>query len=154
MKLKLNFLFAATLLVGISCNSSKKTTEATPKSETMIQAPFENTEWQLVEVLGKPVNEYGELTKTPTISFDSKEHRFSGNAGCNILNGSYKILPGNRIQFGQVMSTMMACPDMKLEDIVSKTLPTLNTYMVYDNGDLIFTTNKMAPVLRFVKSQK
>lgn len=142
--------------VAMSCKSPEKT--ANKVKETVVSqnpsSEFENVEWRLVEAFGKPVAEYGEQMKTPIFTFDSKENRFHGNAGCNILNGSYKLREGGRVEFGNAMSTMMACPNMQLEDAVSKVLPTLDTYIVYNGTELVLTKARMAPVLKFVKVTK
>jgi len=65
---------------------------------------LEGTTWQLVDLAGKPLVP----NHQPTISFD--EGRVSGNASCNTYGGDYK-LNGERIEFGMMMSTLMACAD-------------------------------------------
>ena len=47
-----------------------------------------------------------------------------GNAGCNLINGAFQVDDENpsAISFLQVISTMMACPDMEVEGRVLKAL--------------------------------
>jgi len=63
-----------------------------------------------------------------TLTFD-KEGRMNGNVGCNSFGGDYK-LAGDKITFGPIMSTMMACaePQMTQEQI---TLQILNESVSY-----------------------
>lgn len=48
----------------------------------------------------------------PFITFDTKERRISGSAGCNRMNGQITTDNANEyyISFGQVATTRMACP--------------------------------------------
>jgi heat shock protein HslJ len=62
--------------------------------------------WRAVELAGKP---------TPTQETQQEAHlefqsggRFSGADGCNRVTGSYQ-LAGDRVTFGQVAATQMAC---------------------------------------------
>lgn len=65
---------------------------------------LEGTTWQLVDLAGKPLVS----NHQPTMSFD--EGRVSGNASCNTYGGKYK-LNADKIKFGMMMSTLMACAD-------------------------------------------
>ncbi|MCZ2394462.1 MAG: META domain-containing protein [Chitinophagales bacterium] len=148
-------LLMMAIFIAVSCKGPGKITEnVVEKSSSVSTNEFENIEWQLVEAMGKPIAEYGEQMKKPIFTFDSKENRFHGNAGCNILNGSYKLREGGRVEFGTAMSTMMACPNMTLEGIVSEVLPTLDTYIVYNGSEMVLTKARMAPVLKFIKVKK
>lgn len=77
-------------------------------------------DWNVVELEGKALSSANTL---PFLSFDLKDKRLSGNAGCNGIIGSleYDIKEGN-ISFPQVGSTRMACPDMSIEDSLLKLL--------------------------------
>lgn len=154
MKIKTNLLITALLFIGLSCNSAKSVSENDVKKETassLAENTLENTQWKLIEVMGKPIKDYGKQMKDPVFVFESAESRFHGNAGCNGMGGTYKLLEGNRIEFSQVFSTQMACENMELENIVSRMIPTLDNYVINDAGELVITKARMAPVLRFVK---
>lgn len=76
--------------------------------------------WNITEIKGEKV----EGKTIPFIEFDAKEKRLHGNAGCNHFNSAYKsdsTKPGS-IQFFPAAATLMACPDMTLEDKVLKAL--------------------------------
>lgn len=65
---------------------------------------LEGTSWQLVAI-GKhpPVD-----GSTITLTFE--EGQVKGHSGCNSFGGDYK-LKGDAIEFGMLMSTLMACAD-------------------------------------------
>jgi heat shock protein HslJ len=58
------------------------------------------------------------------------------NAGCNQMFFTYKVLPGNKIKFSEVGSTMMACADMEAEKHLGKLIHFLNNYELR-RGELI-----------------
>jgi len=102
----------------------------------------------LVELMGKPYTA-GIDDKAPYITFDRIEKRASGNAGCNTFIGSYMLQDGNRIRFSQLASTMMACPEMDIEQEFMKVLETTDNYN-YDGTNLVLNRARMAPHARFV----
>ncbi|MFN3872556.1 MAG: META domain-containing protein [Ignavibacterium sp.] len=62
------------------------------------------------------------LTKgLPMFEFNLRDMRFSGHAGCNQIFGGIEV-KGNKIRFGNLASTKMACPDMTVEQKVTQTL--------------------------------
>ena len=70
--------------------------------------PLEKTEWRLVR-LGDAVVKEDDLRQKPEIVLDPEAHRVSGSGGCNRITGGYE-LKGENLTFGQMASTMMACP--------------------------------------------
>lgn len=67
-------------------------------------ASLVSASWQLVSIAGKaPV-----VNTSPSIAFE--DGQVSGNSSCNSYGGEYTI-KGDTIQFGMLMSTMMACAD-------------------------------------------
>ena len=76
-------------------------------------ARLESTYWKLVGLEGVPL--------TPTqreahFILRPADMRVSGSGGCNGIGGSYK-LDGDRLSFGQMIRTMMACPTgMEIEN--------------------------------------
>lgn len=67
---------------------------------------LEGKYWKLVRINGKDVENQ---RKEPNIKFDGENKRASGNGGCNQFSCSYKNPGPNRITFGNIMSTKMAC---------------------------------------------
>ena len=68
--------------------------------------------WKLVRLNGKPV-ETNE--REAFISFDEGENRVHGNSSCNMFNGNYALLEGNRIKFSPFAMTKMACIGNNIE---------------------------------------
>jgi len=102
----------------------------------------------LVELMGKPYTA-GIEDKAPYITFDRFEKRASGNAGCNTFIGSYNLQDGSRIRFSQLALTMMACPEMSIEQEFLKVLETTDNYN-YDGTNLVLNRARMAPLARFI----
>ena len=71
-----------------------------------------NGAWTVTAINGEPVAS-GKITLT----IDLPEMHVHGNAGCNIINGELYIDPDkpNSLQFGQMATTRMTCPDIQLE---------------------------------------
>jgi heat shock protein HslJ len=70
-------------------------------------ASFENTYWKLVALRGKPV-EVAQQQREPHLILQPAQKRMAGSGGCNRLAGSY-TLDDDRVSFGRVASTRMAC---------------------------------------------
>jgi heat shock protein HslJ len=70
---------------------------------------LERTRWKLVELGGLRV-EPSEGGRDPHLVLDPDGHRLSGSGGCNRLLGRCE-LDGDRLAFGAVATTMMACPE-------------------------------------------
>lgn len=73
---------------------------------------FLNGSWKIVKIDDKAV-------KNPDVEMviDIQEQRVHGNTGCNILNGALLIDPdkSNSIQFHNLATTKMMCPDTSTE---------------------------------------
>jgi copper homeostasis protein (lipoprotein) len=69
--------------------------------------PLEKTEWKLVR-LGDVALKVEDQHRQPQLVFDPASHRVSGSGGCNRIVGGYE-LNGEKLTFGQMASTMMAC---------------------------------------------
>lgn len=74
---------------------------------------FINGAWQVVSIAGAEVAKEKKLQ----IVIDIPEMKVHGSAGCNVLNGKLVIKPNSRysLQFKEIATTRMACPDMELE---------------------------------------
>lgn len=74
----------------------------------------------------------GETEKTPMLQFTLAEHRVHGNAGCNVINGTFELDPKNpsALTFGPMITTMMACPNMEAETAVLQALAQVQSFRV------------------------
>lgn len=108
---------------------------------------LEDKKWVLFELRGQEI-EGSEDQKEGYIELNMETGRFSGNNTCNNFFGQYELKEGNRIQLGKTGSTMMACPDMELQDEFNKVLEMADNYTISD-GVLSLNKAKMAPLARF-----
>ncbi len=76
---------------------------------------FLNGNWRIMTVNGKTVK-----SEEATIFMDINELKVHGNTGCNFFNGDLFINPekSNAIDFSNLISTRMACPNMDEESAI------------------------------------
>ena len=70
--------------------------------------------WILRELDGEPVSGKGLTKGEPRLDFLVDEGRIAGHGGCNSITGIY-VNEWKYVRFGQIASTLMACPDMAVE---------------------------------------
>ena len=110
---------------------------------------IERRRWRLVELGGAPVDADA-LREVPFFELDPEEGRVHGHGSCNVFNGAYAIKSGQRITFGPNLAmTMMACPEMTVEDRFTDVLTTADNYSVGEDGSLTLNRARMAPLARF-----
>lgn len=121
------FVLMPLVLVLISC-SPKNHTTANMKPD----APLDNTRWKMVKIAG--LDQFPTLEKDAFIQFDKAANRFRGNAGCNNFTGGYTLENG-KLSLGPAAMTKMYCAGdgMKVEDLFSKMMGTIDSFMI--NGD-------------------
>lgn len=83
----------------------------------------------------------------PSISFDKKNGRISGKAGCNRYFGKVSF-DQQRIFISGVGSTQMACTDMEIESLYLKHLAVVNRYQLSGNNLQLFRDQEL--LLQFI----
>jgi heat shock protein HslJ len=132
-----------------ACSSSKSTSQSESKPAPAIQnKALEGTYWVLTELNGTTVEAPKSGEKPSFIYFDAGKKRVSVSGGCNVMGGTYELLDGNRISFSQMISTLMACPDMTNEDGLKKMTEMVDNYAI-QGDNLSFAKARMAPAARF-----
>ena len=96
-------------------------------------------EWVVAEMKGVPVQQSGGR-RDAHISFDIDAKRFSGNGGCNQINGNYSV-DKKMIKFTEVLSTKMSCNDIEFENAFLSTLSTIDHFEM-SGSDLLLKKNK------------
>lgn len=129
-RLALSLMFLAILLVA--CVSS-----ANPNLPSG-EATLADTTWKLFAIDKRdPVDAHNEMTLT------FSEGQVHGNSGCNSFGGSYSV-EGDKIQFSQLASTMMACmqPEgiMEQEQVILQYLNQAEIYR-FEDGKLILVVS-------------
>ena len=126
----LRFLTALCLisLFFTACNSSKTAmtddTDATMTVDPMTQL---SRDYQLVQLNGTNLKSRDFKKGLPSLRIDPTAGTVSGTGGCNNFNTTATMpsnegrkkkdyVPTNRITFGTVASTKMACPNMDTEN--------------------------------------
>ncbi len=113
-------------------------------------AGWGNQRWVLAEMKGVPVQQSGSR-RDAFIRFDVNEKRFTGNGGCNQINGNYTI-DKNDIRFADVISTKMSCSDIEFENTFLSILNTIDRYEVNGNDLRLKRKRETLLVLRSVQS--
>lgn len=94
--------------------------------------------WKVVEV-GEIKNPVNFKSKEALIfEFNASAKTYFGDTGCNSIRGSIKENDGEKLLLGPGASTMMACPDMSVEQAIGKALIDCRKYMIEDNHLLLF----------------
>ena len=147
--MKLFVLFSAlSMFAMISCNTPSKSADDANAPKVEMSTELLETYWKVVEINGQPVTNPPTNQKEAFIIFKKDGNRLQGSGGCNNLMGSYELMEGNRIKFSGVASTMMACPDMAIENQLGKAIEMADNYAI--NGKfLMLHKAKMAPLVKF-----
>ncbi|WP_288369425.1 DUF4377 domain-containing protein [uncultured Algoriphagus sp.] len=91
--------------------------------------------WKVIEV-GDFQNPKGfKNEEALTFEFNASEKTYFGNMGCNSVRGQIKENDGENLTLGPGASTMMACPDMSVENAISKALIDTRKYKI-ENREL------------------
>lgn len=121
------------------CGNSLKRPVMVLKRKSSAQALSELAgKWKVVEVCGVAVPDT--LENQPFVEINVKEKRVHAQAGCNLLNGAFQTEEGQSysLSFPQLISTMMACPDMETEDRVKQALNTTRSFGKLQDGRMGF----------------
>ena len=106
--------------------------------------------WKLIEVRGNAVEVNPVFPQEAYIIFTKEGNVVNGRGGCNSFRGTYTLTGETQIKLSQVISTMMACPDMELESQFLPILEMADNYTISSDGKyLSLNKGRMAPLARF-----
>jgi len=97
----------AAILAFAACAAAPDTPPGSESTDPALLLPS-GGRWTVTAIEGEPVP----ARVTPTLARDGD--RVGGNGGCNQYGGGITIA-GERLSFGQLVSTMMACPSPAME---------------------------------------
>ena len=86
--------------------------------------------WKLVRLNGKPVETTG---REAFMRSDVEDNRVHGNSSCNIFNGKYELLEGNKIKFSPFAMTRMACIGNNIESEFMQIFEKTTNYSITSN---------------------
>lgn len=92
-------------------------------------AALEGTEWHLADIGGQPSPVGADSTRHPGFTLLAEGRKVQGSAGCNRMTGTYQ-LDGQKLKFGPLATTRMACPAMETETAFLKALAATTRYEV------------------------
>ena len=151
-----NVIFIMSIAILASFTSACKTKTGTKEVSTTEETNSDSMgkklvgkHWKLIELAGNQViSEEGR--PEAHIIFNAEDNRFSGNAGCNRVSGSYQLTGAGGISFSQVVTTRMMCINgMDTEGQFLNVLNTADSYII-KNDTLILNRARMAPLARLV----
>ncbi len=122
---KIMVLIVFVCMSFISCSTSKKAAK---------EFSIEGT-WELKYITGRKIAFDGLFpNKKPTIAFDLKGNKFTGNNSCNQYFGAL-IMDGSKIDFKdtKIGMTMMSCAGNG-DSLYMETLNKIETYTITDDG--------------------
>lgn len=111
-------------------------------------AKFLNGAWRVTEINGMPVE-----NKNVKMVIDIPEKHLHANAGCNTINGKIETDANNSnaLQFKDLMSTRMLCPDMETETSFLVALEQTAVAVADNNNNAVFYDNAGTPVMKLVR---
>lgn len=138
MKRKNIFTVMAGVMLFSSCQVAKNTTSS---------SNFEG-EWNITELNGSAIK--GDAN--PYIGFDISKNHIYGNSGCNNITGSFNFKgKKGKIELGQMATTLMACPNMELEQNVLSALNKVERINTTDNEHLVLCDKNKKPIMQLEK---
>lgn len=117
-------------------NSSGNTVMTLRKSDIS----YVNSAWQVIKLGSTEINPESEMK----LVIDVPELKVHGNTGCNILNGNILIDPDrqNSIQFKDIATTRMMCPDAENEQQFLVALEEVETVSPAANGTIVLKDSR------------
>ena len=102
--------------------------------------------WALESIQGVKYSRAEGQELHPTIEIYPEEERFSGNTGCNNMNGSMNV-EGDKISFSDITQTKMFCVDVD-ETIFLTALSKANKYKIEKMRLYLFEDDKEVLVFK------
>ncbi len=143
------FIFAAIITLLINCSNTKKTGTQTGSDTTKTGSTLTETYWKLIELMGNTVEKTPADQKEVYIKLKKDGNKIEGFGGCNGFGGEFTTKNDFNISMTNIISTMIACPDLERENELFNVLKTVDNY--YARGDtLSLSKAKMATMAKFV----
>lgn len=134
------------ILTGLTFIACKSNQSAMKNSKSL------EGNWELNYISGPRIAFDGLYpNKKPTISFDLKESKVSGNNGCNQYFGTLQV-DGNKINFkdSKMGMSMMACQGNG-DQVFMNTLEKIDSYSISEDGKILNFIMGDIAMMRFEK---
>ncbi|MDQ7728127.1 META domain-containing protein [Halomonas sp. SpR8] len=124
---------AAMLLSACSSAPGPESTPQDGSSGSSLSGAIVDQSWNLLLV---GTDERLSMPQTPSFQI-SKDGKVSGHDGCNRFTGQVTLGDNQRIEFSELATTRMACPQMGDAEKVTDMLETAYRYLI-DHDRLVF----------------
>ncbi|WP_299382311.1 META domain-containing protein [uncultured Lacinutrix sp.] len=142
--MKTRIILLAIIMISImSCNSEKKT------NSEVISDTITEKYWKLKTLNGREVTMVENQTRETYFILKSEDNRLKGFAGCNTFGGTFTLEKGNSIRFTNVLSTLMACPDVVVNETEFLKVFNLADHYTIKDDVLSLNIGKRAPLAVF-----
>lgn len=109
--------------------------------------PLEGTRWVLVELDSKPIGAPERGGDRPFFVLNS-DGAIGGFAGCNSFGGKYESQSEGKFDLSELISTMMACPELKTEAAFLKMLEETDGFQLVGSSLFLYTEGTLVARLR------
>jgi len=127
--MKKYIVLALIVITGMSCGSKLS------KNSTLFWG-----NWVLIELDKNPVQLSG-TDRDAGIEFKYDDMLVSGRGGCNSFRGNFAA-DGKKMEFGELATTRMMCPDQAFEDKYFKIIRDVKLYSIEDQKLYFRNNNK------------
>ena len=136
-------IFAAAVLLGTmtACGGSQQKA-----------LPLEGTQWKLARMEAIPAKAVAAEPDFFTLEFNAADTMVAGRTNCNRFFGKYE-LKGQKLSFGNLGMTRMACPDMQYEDAFVKMLDEVDRFEIKGAELTLFDDHKALAVFKAVEKE-
>lgn len=121
------------LLVGACSSTPQQESLDSPQEGATLSGPMVEQRWNLLLV---GTDERLSLPETPFFQI-GRDGKVSGHDGCNRFMGAVRLGENQRIEFSELATTRMACPQMEDAQQVTDMLETAYRYLI-DHDRLVF----------------
>ncbi len=121
-------------VLAISCKSAKESVSLT------------GVKWIAESLNGKEIK-FKEAESEVFLTFDGKEKKVSGKAGCNRFFGTYEQNE-SELTFSGMGATKMACPDMDVETSFFKVLEDSKSFVIKNDKLTLKDANNVIAVFK------
>lgn len=103
--------------------------------------------WMITKVSDTTIDSTDFDNKLPEMIFDVSQQKVAGNDGCNSFHGKVEIKT-DKMVFGPVATTLMACPNMELSDKIMKSFSEKELTYSYNKDLTLYEGDQEVMVLK------
>ncbi|WP_407430196.1 META domain-containing protein [Arcticibacter sp.] len=127
----------ATIILGLFIFSACASRKPAPDSQSLT-----SQKWTLLSAGDLDAGSSGAF-----MELDTAPGEVRGKAGCNGFGGNYTS-EGNKLQFGGLMGTKMACPALDVENAFFRALEATERYEIRKDSLFLYQGDKLLATLK------